>query len=262
MSATDFGGSARAGQQSRDAARSAATAQAAAAANNPSRLTRRSGRWVAGLALSILLLSAGSTALIAAPATYSGEAPVVSQSEAERSEALKTALAEVVIRISGDPGILANGNVAAAVAEAGKYVLQYRYQRGPASADPADTASPRLILVAEFDSNAVDRMLAGLGLGSASAATAIDTTPTEQQIWISGIHSADDYARGLGYLSKQSLVRQSWPVEARGDGLLVRLTLSGGLQRWLDIVDGEGVLRVNNASPPLEGIDATLVLNP
>jgi len=226
---------------------------------------RKAAGWRAmGMSLACLLMLAGNSVVIAAPATYSGEAPVASQSEAERTEALKTALAEVVIRISGDPGILANGNVAAAVAKADKYVLQYRYQRGTASADPADSeaAPPGLVLVAEFDSNAVDRMLADLGVGSTSAAVAIDTTPTEQRIWISGIRSATDYARGLGYLSKQSLVRQSWPMEARGDGLLVRLSLGSGLQRWLDMVDQEGVLRVNSSSPPIEGIDATLVLNP
>lgn len=230
---------------------------------------RKTGHWViskpaTGLALAMLLLLLGHSAALAAPATYAGEAPVISQSEAERAGALKTALAEVVIRISGDPGILANGNVAAAVAQAEKYVLQYRYQQSSAPADPADaeTTGSRLVLVAEFDSNAVDRMLAELGLGTANAADAIDTTPTEQRIWISGIHSAADYVRGMGYLNKQSLVRQLRPLEARGDGVLVRLTLSGGLQRWLGMVDGEGVLSVNSSSPPLEGIDATVVLNP
>lgn len=257
MSATDLGGSAFAGQQSPNPEGFADQPTASGSAA----LALRPGRASVFAAL-ILALLLGSAGVVAAPATYSGESPVTSQSEAERSEALKTALAAVVMRLSGDPGILADGNVAAAVAQADKYVLQYRYQRGMTSADAEGNTSPSLVLVAEFDSVAVDRMLAGLGLGSGSAAVAIDTTPSEQQIWLSGIHSAQDYARGLGYLSKHSLVRQSWPVEARGDGLLVRLSLSGGLQRWLDIVDGEGVLRVNSASPPLEGIDATLVLNP
>lgn len=271
MSATDLGGAAHAGQQMRNSFPSAGLAAIAVQSGRVGNMSFRRGqeetgwakwRQVSSIALLVLLLCAGASSVIAAPATYSGEAPVASQSEAERAEALKTALAAVVIRLSGDPGILANGNVAAAVAEAEKYVLQYRYQRSMATEDPAAVASPALVLVAEFDSNAVDRMLAGLGLASANAVDAVDTTPTEQRIWLSGIHSAADYARGLGYLSKQALVRQSWPVEARGDGVLVRLSLSGGLQRWLDIVDGEGVVRVNSSSPPLEGIDATLVLNP
>ena len=268
MNATDLGKSARACQQARNSLPLSCLAVALGKLACGDSLHKQSGaRWpqwrqLISVNLLLLLLCMGAAPAVAAPATYSGEAPVASQSEAERAEALKTALAAVVIRLSGDPGILANGKVAAAVAEAEKYVLQYRYQRGLAAEDSAEVESASMILVAEFDSNAVDRMLAALGLGSANAAAAMDSTPTEQRIWLSGIHSAEDYARGLGYLSKQSLVRQSRPLEARDDGLLVHLSLSSGLQRWLEVVDGEGVLRVNSASPPLEGIDATLVLNP
>lgn len=219
-----------------------------------------STRWLA-LAL-ILLVAMVPLPVRAAPSTYSGEAPVNSQSEAERAEALKSALAEVVIRLSGDSGILARGDVAKAVAEADKYVLQYRYRRDAAVDEASGAATIKLVFVAEFDSVAVDRMLAGLGFGGTGSTAAVDTTPSEQQVWISGIRSAADYARGLGYLSRQTMVRQSWPVEARADGVLVHLSLSGGLARWLQMVDQEGVLRVNSASPPLEGIDATLVLSP
>lgn len=266
MTSSELGGTAQPGRLSGAAAGPAAGA--AAGQPDPILACRgsRTATWASRAlrSLAMLFLVAGHAAIHAAPPTYSGEAPVTSQSEAERAEALKTALAEVVIRISGDPGILASSNVAAAVAQADKYVLQYSYRRGALAADPAlaESASQQLVLVAEFDRNAVDRMLANLGLGSGSTAEAVDTTPTEHRIWISGIHSAADYARGLGYLSGQSLVRQSLPLEARGDGLLVRVGLSGGLQRWLDMVGQEGVLRVNSSSPPLEGIDATLVLNP
>jgi hypothetical protein len=197
----------------------------------------------------------------AAPTTYSGEAPVASQSEGERAAALKSALADVVIRLSGDAGILARGDVAGAVAEADKYVLQYRYRRDVGVDEAGGSPTDRLFLVAEFDSRAVDRMLAGLGLGPAQAA-APDVAPSERRIWVSGIHSASDYARGIGYLARQAQVRQSWPIEARADGVLVRLSLAGDLVRWLEIVDNEGVLRVNSASPPLDGIDATLSLIP
>ena len=216
-------------------------------------------RWMAAV-LGLCLSTAGAL-VIAAPATYSGEAPVGSQSETERAGALKTALAEVVIRLSGDPGILARDDVAGAVAGADKYVLQYRYRRDFGVDEISGVASEKLVLVAEFDSTAVDRMLAGFGMNPANP-VAVDMTPSEQRIWISGIYSATDYARGLGYLSRQSQVRQSWPVEARADGVLVRLSLAGDLAYWLQMVDREGVLRVNSASPPLDGIDATLSLIP
>ncbi len=214
------------------------------------------------VAAVVLLAAILAVPALAAPATYSGEAPVTSQSDAERSGALKSALADVVIRLSGDPGILARGDVAKAVADADKYVLQYRYRRDAAIDEASGAATVKLVLVAEFDSSAVDRMLAGLGLAGAGSAAVADTTPSEKQVWISGIHSATDYARGLGYLSKQAMVRQSWPMEAREDGVLVHLSIVGSLPRWLETVDREGVLRVNSASPPVEGIDATLVLSP
>ncbi|HOX70252.1 DUF2066 domain-containing protein [Dokdonella sp.] len=210
----------------------------------------------------MILLALQVVPLAAAPTTYSGEAPVASQSEAERAGALKSALAEVVIRLSGDPGILARGDVAGMVAKADKYVLQYRYRTDAATDGVAGAEQPRLMLVAEFDSSAVDRMLAGLGLGGADAPATSDATPVEKRVWISGIHSASDYARSLGYLNRQPLVRQPRPVEARGDGILVRLTLSGDFNRWLETLDQDTVLHVNSASPPIEGVDATLVLSP
>ena len=218
--------------------------------------------WLAALLVLLLGSSLLSAPAMAAPSTYTGEAPVADQSEAARAGALKTALSEVVIRLSGDPGILARSEVAKAVAAADKLVLQYRYRRDNTIDEASGMASASLVLVAEFDSLAVDRMLAGFGLAGAGSSAAIDSTPVEKRIWLSGIHSPDDYARALGYLTRQSLVRQSWPVEARGDGILVRVVLAGDFNRWLDLVAADNVLQVNSASPPVEGIDATLALNP
>ena len=200
--------------------------------------------------------------LAAAPTTYTGEAPVANQSEPARSGALKTALAEVVIRLSGDPGILARSEVAQAVAGAEKLVLQYRYRQDSSVDEVSGAAASGLVLVAEFDSVAVDRMLSSFGLAGAGSGAAVDSTPSERRIWLSGIHSAADYARGLGYLSKQALIRQAWPLEARGDGILVRVLLVGDFSHWLSLIDADGVMKVNSASPPVQGIDATLALNP
>lgn len=200
--------------------------------------------------------------LVAAPATYTGEAPVNSQSDAERSGAIKNALAKVVIERSGDAGILARDEVAKAVAKAEQYVLQYRYRRD-AVVDPASNApSMQLILVAEFDRAAVDRMLDGLGLGSAQTSAPVSAAPVDHRIWISGIRSAEDYARGMGYLARQAMVREAWPLEARGDGILVKVAVAGDFSRWLARLGEEAVLQVNSANPPIDGIDATLVLQP
>ncbi|WP_440222149.1 DUF2066 domain-containing protein [Dokdonella sp. MW10] len=212
-------------------------------------------------AFVLVVVAAFASPAFAAPATYTGEAPVTSQSEGERAEALKTALAGVVTRLSGDPGLLARSDVAQAVATAAKDVLQYQYRRDVVN-DPGAPPRAALTLVAEFDSAAVDAMMARLGVLGAGPAATIDGTPGESRLWISGIRSAGDYARVVGYLSRHALLRGVQPQEARGDGLLVQVRTSAGLHAFLDLVAGEGVLRVASASPPVDGIDATLMLSP
>jgi len=214
---------------------------------------------VASCILTIVLCAFLPAAGWAAPSTYTGEAPVNSQADAERTEALKTALANVVISVTGDPGVLARSDVASAVGKAERYVLQYRYRRN--ASDSPDGA--KLVLVAEFDSTAVDQMLGRLGLGAPGMVESeVPAVPTDATVWVGGIHSADEYARVLGYLGKSNLVRSVQPTQARGDGMLIRLSLATDLARFLDAVGFERILSVVNASPPVEGVDATLALVP
>jgi len=211
------------------------------------------------LALAILIGAMVPFAAPAAPPTYTGETPVVSQSDEERTEALKTALANVVIEQSGDSGALARSDVAAAVAKADRYVLQFRYKANP---NAADGSGPRWILVAEFDSTAVDEMLQRLGFGTSAGTAPIDATPSEATVWIGGIRSAEDYARVIAYLGKNNLVRSAQPMQARGEGMLVKLSLATDLKHFLDGVGLERTLSVVNGSPPIDGVDATLALGP
>ena len=213
------------------------------------------------LVFALLLAVLPMAGVHASPSTYTGEAPVNSQSDEERASALKTALANVVIAQTGDPGVLARSDVAAAVGKAERYVLQFRYKQ---NAIAADGSGSRLILVAEFDSTAVDEMLQRLGLAAPTVGgtAPIDATPSEATVWIGGIRSADDYARVISYLGKSNLVRSAQPSEARGDGMLVKLSLGTDLKRFLDAVGLERTLSVVNASPPVEGVDATLALGP
>jgi hypothetical protein len=208
-----------------------------------------------------LLLAAFAPNARAAPPTYTGEAPVNSQSDEERADALKTALANVVIQQTGDPGVLSRSDVASAVGKAERYTLQFRYKQNPAA---ADGAGPKLILVAEFDSAAVDDMLQRLGLGAPGAvgSVPVDATPSEATVWIGGIRSAEAYAHVMAYLAKSNLVRSVQPREARGDGMLVRLSLATDLRHFLDAVGMERTLSVVNAAPPVDGVDATLSLGP
>ncbi len=189
----------------------------------------------------------------AAPATYTGSAPVRSQSDEERAAALKTALANVVIEQTGDAGILARPDVAKAVAQAQRYVLQYQYA--------ANAEGAPLTLTAQFDSAAVDAMLAQLGLRDAAPAVAAQGAPSEAKVWIGGVRNADDWLRVDGYLEHHQLVRASRPLQARGDAVLVQLSLAGDLAQFLAAATAEHTLAVD-AKATADGADAVLVLTP
>ena len=207
-------------------------------------------------AFALLLTLLASPAWAFGPATYTGTAPVNSQSDDERVEALKTALANVVVAQTGDKGVLARPDVANAVAQAERYVLQYQYRN-----NAADDAA-KMTLVAQFDSAAVDKMLSRLGFGNAGdEQAAVAQTPSEVVVWIGGIRNADDYARVIGYLAKNNFVRGAQPTQARGDGILVKLSLATDLARFLDAVGMERSLMVNTTAH-VDGADAILALSP
>jgi hypothetical protein len=189
------------------------------------------------------------------PASYTGTAPVNSQSDEERSEALKTALANVVVAQTGDSAVIARPDVARAVAQAERYVLQYQYRP-----NSGDDAAAKLTLIAQFDSVAVDKMLQRLGIGAPAEQAAASETPSEASVWIGGIRSADDYARVIGYLGKNNFVRAAQPLRAHGDGMLVHLSLATDLAHFLDAVGMERTLAIGSASAASDGADATLAL--
>ncbi|MEO7431902.1 MAG: DUF2066 domain-containing protein [Dokdonella sp.] len=201
----------------------------------------------------LLALVVPAVVSAAAPTAYTGQAPVNSQSDDERVGALQTALANVVVAQTGDSGILARPDVAKAVAQAERYVLQYQYK--PNSGDDG----ARLLLIVQFDSVAVDKLLARLGLGAQDDAAALSETPTDAVVWIGGIRDASDYARVVGYLARSNFVRATVPLQARGDSLLVKLSLATDLAHFLDAVVMERTLVVDT-SAHADGVDATLVL--
>jgi hypothetical protein len=203
-----------------------------------------------------MLLVAVPALAPAAPSTYTGEAPVTSQSDEERAGALRTALANVVIEQTGDPGILARGEVAGAVAQAERYVVQYQYRSNPPGAEAP------LTLVASFDSAAVDAMLGRLGLGNGSAAPGALDTPSEAVLWIGDIRDADDFLRVMSYLQRSNFARAVEPLAAQGDGMLVKVALATGLARFRDALGLERVLAPATSAPPApaDAADAVLAL--
>lgn len=203
--------------------------------------------------LALLLFSSMAQA---APGTYVGEAPVDSQSDDDRAEALKVALANVIVAQTGDSALPARADVAKALGNAERYVLQYQYRRN--SGDDA----ARMTLVAQFDSAAVDKLLQRFGVGAAADAAAQAEAPSEATVWIGGIRNADDYSRVMAYLGKSNFVRGAQPLQARGDGMLVKLSLATDLAHFLEAVRMERTLGVADAATQGEGVDATLALLP
>jgi hypothetical protein len=89
----------------------------------------------------------------------------------------------------------------------------------------------------------------------------VDTKPQSYRVWVSGVSSADAYARLVGTLSRNELVRGVQAEQARGDGVELKIDTIGPLQRVLDTL-GNGPIRVSNAKPPVEGVDALLDMQP
>jgi len=106
-------------------------------------------------------------------------------------------------------------------------------------------------------------MLADLGLthaagsGAGAAQAAVDVQTRVFHVWVSGIRSALDFAGVIGTLGGNDLVHSVRAQRARGDGVELSLQVTGPLSRLLDTLAGSNV-RVINAKPPLEGVDALL----
>jgi hypothetical protein len=197
------------------------------------------------------VLALAPLAGLAAPATYSGSAPVNSQSDDERAGALKTALAHVVMEQTGDSSVVARPDVAKAIEKAERYMLQYSYRRN------SDGDAP-MTLIAQFDAAAVDQMMQRLGLGPLANVPLAPDAPTEATLWIGDIRNADDYAHVIGYLGKSNFVKAAQPMQVTADGILVRVSLSTDLAHFLDAVGMERTLA--SSTTRADGADAALVL--
>jgi hypothetical protein len=204
--------------------------------------------------------------LVAAESLYTGQVPVASQSDQDTAAGLSAALGQVLAKVTGDAAVLTRPGVAKVVAQPNRYVQQYQFTQDVFAGGQPPV---RLTLVAQFDHAAIDRILADLGLartggagGDAEPSTpVVDMRPQTFRVWISGMNSATDYARAIGALARNELVRSVEPEAARSDGVQVRVEINGPLQRLLDSL-GSGPLRVSNAAPPVQGIDALLGIQP
>lgn len=158
---------------------------------------------------------------------YQASVPVMSQAPEDRDEAMRRALATVLVRVSGDPSAAAADAI---LARATQLVQRYAYERD---------AERQLRLMAAFDPQAVENALKREGLPVWGVyAGEIE----EVALSVAGLRSAGDYARVIGALRALPSVNQLQVLEARNDTLYLRLRSEGGAARLSGAISIGGVL--------------------
>lgn len=111
-------------------------------------------------ALLLLVLLAGCVAPASASQVtglYSAEVAVAGQSAEQRSDGIRRAFAQMLVKVTGNRNVAQRPELQQDIGQAQRYVQQFRYRFGAGqSAD--DGASDRLLSV-QFDAGAVQRLL-------------------------------------------------------------------------------------------------------
>jgi uncharacterized protein len=90
---------------------------------------------------------------------FEGQAAVADQSLTARNAALPQALAQLLVKLSGDPTVAEDPQLQQELLRAPELMQQFRYRQ----LDPAEAGGARLALVASFERGAVEAMLAAAG---------------------------------------------------------------------------------------------------
>ena len=166
---------------------------------------------------------------------YQAQVKVPNQSGEARDTALHAALAEVLARVSG-AAQLAPDRIAGVMAHPEALVRSVGY----------DNTSGELMLVAQFNPQAVDDTLKQLGLPvhGVMASGVEDVT-----LRVSGISSARAYGRVLAHLRSQPGVKSVGVVAAEADALIATVRAEGGAARLAGSLTVGGVLKRDSANP-------------
>lgn len=172
----------------------------------------------------------GAAAFVQADNPYRVVVPVADTSADNRNQAFGTALAQVMQRVSG------HVPAAAVLATAATYVQQYQYQQAPAGA-----AQP-FRLVVMFAPAAIEHLEKTLAepapaattpAGGAGAIVSAPAGANDNLVWVTGIHSALDFADAVAALDNAPGVDSVGVRSAQGDGMLVDVHTTVPLARIL-----------------------------
>lgn len=104
----------------------------------------------------------GKPQTVQVPSFYTAEVSVQSQAAGERQAALARALAQVVVRVTGNPQAPVNAVVRRAAANAEALVTDSQYRQDTETVNGVPVF--KTVLVASFDIGSVDALIAGAGL--------------------------------------------------------------------------------------------------
>ncbi|VFM98601.1 MAG: hypothetical protein BECKG1743D_GA0114223_104502 [Candidatus Kentron sp. G] len=93
------------------------------------------------------------------PELYEVKTPVIDKSEQEREKALRAALRQVIIKITGRREVANRNAIAKALEQPDRYVQQFLYQTEKTPSEPAE-----LVFWAKFDPSAVSELLRSANL--------------------------------------------------------------------------------------------------
>jgi hypothetical protein len=143
---------------------------------------------------------------------YTGEVPVPDQSDEQRAIALKSALAQVVVKLTGDRTAVSGETVAKLVESAERYVQQYTYRQEVANVDGQPLL--RLSLVASFDRAALDRVLRDRGLRvwtPAGRAPVVTWLALDEGSGPRLLDNTDPAGRAMQQVAEQRGITLVWP---------------------------------------------------
>lgn len=169
-------------------------------------------KWIA----ACFLLICGSLARAQDPSAYLSRVDVRDESMAERQRALREGLIQVTRYISGKANIAGTAQGQNLLKRAEKFTRSIGYGTG-------ETGQPQLIV--DFDPAALDAALQQAGF----PVFGVHAGPvTRFKLVINGLRSAQDYARALGHLHGQGMVRSLLVTRGAQGTLEMRATVNGG----------------------------------
>lgn len=147
---------------------------------------------------------------------YEAEVPVASQDQVARTDAMRAALAEVLVRVSGNRKVGMMPRVPELINNAPQYVQQYVYRNAPVPPGTRPTAPPARNLWVRFDRDAINKVLrqAGIGVwGRARPALVLWLDLQEQnQRFILGVANRPEWKQFIDQIAKTRGVQLSLPA--------------------------------------------------